>query len=68
MDRLKKVLAALLIITVVLLPLAGCQDKGEHPSEHPAKEAPAEEAAEAAEEAAAAEHPAGEHPSGEHPK
>ena len=70
MDRLRKVLAAFLIITLVLLPLAGCQDKsdhpsgGDHPSEHPAKEAPVEEAEEAVEEAVAEEAP--EHP--EHPK
>ena len=48
MGKLKKVLAAFLVIAVVSLSLTGCQDKdehpsgGDHPSEHPAKEAPTE--------------------------
>lgn len=76
MDRLKKVLAAFLIIALALLPLSGCRDKaehpsgGEHPSEHPAVEVPSEEAVEeATEEAVEAveeDAPAPEHP--EHPQ
>ena len=65
MNKVKKVFVLVLIATVILLGMMGCNDKQEHPSgEHPSKET---EQGEHPSEEKSTEHPT-EHPAGEHPK
>jgi len=72
MQKLRKVLALLLTVTVISFGLTGCKGEsepptGEHPtSEHPSTEHPSAEDAPNA--PPAGEHPSSEHPSSEHPQ
>ena len=66
MDKLKKILVAVLIAAVVSFGQMGCKQESEHPTgEHPTEESSSEE--HSTEEHPTGEHPTTEHPSGEHP-